>query len=97
MRFVDTLPEPARRRSQTRVRSLVTELEAQPGRWAEVGRYPEDRAKSAWSRGSQTCRRYPELEYAVRREGSEAVLYFRAAPGASTVNTDHTDTEEPKP
>lgn len=80
MKWADDLPAAARRTHRSSVRRMIAELETQPGRWAEVARYPEDREKSAWSRGSQTCRRYPMLEYAVRREGGEAVLYFRHQP-----------------
>lgn len=84
--------QPVRRRYNTSIRRLVLELAETPGEWHEVGRYPADRRKSAWSRGSQTTARYPQLEYAVQREGDEFVLYFRA--NESTVNTDHTDEEQ---
>lgn len=95
MRFVtDETIEPAQRAPRGDVAGMVAELSEQPGRWAEVARYPQERERSAWSRGSQTCRRYPTLDYAVRREGSEAVLYFRITP---EVYDGHTDNEEPKP
>lgn len=67
---------PARRRPRGNVSALVTDLEQRPGEWVEVARYPAERRKSAWSRGSQTCTRYPQLDYAVESEGTDAVLYF---------------------
>lgn len=72
--------EPAQRRTQISVRKLAEELRAEPGRWAEVGRYTSERRTSAWSRGSTICMRYPGLEYAVKPDGAEYVLYLRAAP-----------------
>lgn len=80
MKWTDDIPAAARRKHRSNVAEMVAELAEQPGRWAEVARYPEDRIRSAWSRGSQTVRRYPVLEYAVRRDGSEAVLFFRHLP-----------------
>ena len=58
---------------------LIEELSARPDEWAEVCRYPLARIKSARSRGSETCARYPVLDYEVYRDGAEAVLRFRIA------------------
>jgi hypothetical protein len=77
VKFTDEVITPANVRPQLDVRRLVDTLCEQPGRWAEVERYPLSRIQSARSRGSQTVKRYPILEYAVRTEGSAAVLYFR--------------------
>lgn len=70
----------SRRGPRGNVLALVTELEQRPGEWVEVARYPADRRKSAWSRGSQTCIRYPQLDYAVQPEGTDVVLYLRHLP-----------------
>jgi hypothetical protein len=63
-------------------KAVLAELKTQPGRWAEVARYTSDRRKSAYSRGSQTQRRNPEIEYAVRDEGNDTVLYMRVREDA---------------
>lgn len=77
MKWTDEDVVPANRRPNNDVRAMVEMLAEQPGRWAEVDRYPANRTKSAWSRGSQTVKRYPILEYAVHRQGDESVLFFR--------------------
>lgn len=56
---------------------ILASLREQPGRWAELDRYPLDRIASARSRGCQIMRRHA-VEYAVETSGSEAVLYLRA-------------------
>lgn len=91
MKWVDDLPiEAVEYKPRNNFARRAAELLEQPGRWAEFARYEAERKGSALSRGSQTCKRYPALEYAVRRDGDEFVLYFRAKE--STVNADHTDT-----
>lgn len=97
MKWTNRQPAKVQRAPQLRLPSLVEQLAEYPGRWAEVARYPVDRIGSARSRGANTVTRYPALDYAVEREGAEAVLYFQAKPEARTVSADHTDTEEPKP
>lgn len=68
------------RAPQLRLPDLIAELQHRPGEWYEVARYPAARRKTAWSRGSQTCARYPELDYGVSEVDGEAVLYFQAIP-----------------
>jgi hypothetical protein len=82
VRFTDETIVPAQRQPRRNpVQQMIAELEAQPGRWAEVAVYPPERMQSARSRGSQTCKRYPQLQYAVTPRaigaGYEYVLYFR--------------------
>lgn len=83
-----------KRRRDSSVRRLIAELEAEPGQWRRIAGYPPEREKSAWTRGSTTVRRHPELEYTVRRTADGgADLYLRIPPAYDG----HTDTEEPKP
>lgn len=77
MKWTDQQFEPSGRNPRNNLQHMLAELRTQPGRWAEVGRYEPHRRGSALSRGSQTQKRYPELEYHVQREGEEYVLYFR--------------------
>jgi hypothetical protein len=82
VRFTDETIVPAQRQPRRNpVQDMIRELESQPGRWAEVATYPPERMQSARSRGSQTCKRYPQLQYAVtpraKGAGYEYVLYFR--------------------
>jgi hypothetical protein len=82
VKWTDAPLVPAERRPRGPVETLVAELEAHPGRWAEVGRYPVTRRSSAYSRGSMATRRFEDrrLEYVVKREGDQFVLYYRVAP-----------------
>lgn len=80
MKFVDRPDlKPSRDVGNPRdaVRRMIEELQTQPGRWAEIARYPLERHGSAKSRASMTRKRYPEIEYAVERDGDEFILYFR--------------------
>lgn len=77
MKWTDKELKPVNHQERSSVAAMVAELETQPGRWAEIARYAPERLGSARSRGAQTCKRYPQLEYVVEREGSEFVLYFR--------------------
>jgi hypothetical protein len=87
VKWTDETIVPAQKQPrQHSVQQMIAELEQQPGRWAEVAVYPPERMQSARSRGSQTCKRYPQLQYAVQRQGMRYALYFRVAP--------NTDTEE---
>lgn len=81
MKWTDGPVTAANVRPNTDVRRLVETLAEQPGRWAEVGRYPLTRKRSAYSRGSQTVRRYPVLQYAVQTDGDDVVLLFRVPTG----------------
>lgn len=75
---------PAARRPQLNIARLVEELMTEaPGTWREVARYPADRRKSAWSRGSETCTRYPVLDYAVEPDEDGVALYFSLRPDVS--------------
>lgn len=76
----------AARRPRNTVELLVADLATRPGEWVEVARYPASRRRSAYSRGSQTVTRYPELEYAVTRDGADSVLHFRHLPFARTAD-----------
>lgn len=78
MKWTDETIEPVEWRPRSSTEQLVAELETQPGRWAEVARYPAERIASARSRGSQTVKRHPRLQYAVKpADDGDAVLYFR--------------------
>jgi hypothetical protein len=95
MKWTDDVIVPAQKQPRgNAVQQMIAELEAQPGRWAEVATYPPERMQSARSRGSQTCKRYPQLQYAVqqippgRPQGMRYALYFRIPAGTDT------DTEE---
>jgi hypothetical protein len=93
------MPRGTVRAPQLCVPALVADLATRPGEWAEVYRYPLARIRSAYSRGSETCARYPVLEYVVTREEAEAVLRFRHLPFTpASVYVGHTtDTEEHQP
>lgn len=77
MKFTDETIVPAQPQPRGDVQAMIAELEKQPGRWAEVAVYPPERVQSARSRGAQTVKRYPQLQYAVQKEGNGYVLYFR--------------------
>jgi len=77
VRWTDDDLTPTARGPRNTLELLVAELSTQPGRWAEVARYTLERKGSASSRGAQSVKRYPELQYVVRREGDEFVLYMR--------------------
>lgn len=75
-KWVEELPPPERKSNMTRI---YPELIANPGRWAEVQRYngPSSRPHG---RAMQYTAAHPEIEYAVRRDGEQWVLYMRAIP-----------------
>lgn len=77
VRFVDLDIKPAGTIRRDPLAPVLAELAENPGRWAELDRYPMERMNSARSRGSQIKRRYPGTEYAVLPEGDVAVLYLR--------------------
>lgn len=84
IKFVDRDDlQPSKGLKSGRLDTMIAELSEHPGQWAEIDRYELERRASAYSRGSQTCRRYPVLEYAVERDGDEFVLYFRVTREAS--------------
>lgn len=89
-------PSPGRPRDSS-TRRLIAELKAEPGEWRRIAGYPPEREKSAWTRGSTTVRRHPELEYTVRRTDDGAELYLRIPPAYDGHTDTDTDTEEPKP
>lgn len=69
---------PASQPEHLNLRAVIDGLAQQPGRWAEIATYPAERRKTAWTRGSTTCRRYPGLEYSVVEHGDgSVVLHFR--------------------
>lgn len=75
MKFVDELPPAPPRDTAVE----IDELRARRGQWAEVARYGSERSRtSAWSRGRMVNKRHPDIEYAVRSDGDEYVLYLRA-------------------
>lgn len=82
MKWTEAQLSPAQRRPRGLVQELVEELSAQPGRWAEVARYPADRRVSAYTRGSMAAKRFAShrLEYAVTRDGDHYLLHYRVAP-----------------
>lgn len=85
MKWTEDSVVPANTRPNTDVRRLVDTLAEHPGRWAEIDTYPAGRKKSAYSRGSQTVKRYPVLEYSVGERADDDgapvfVLYFRVRP-----------------
>jgi hypothetical protein len=87
MKWTDETIVPAQKQPRgNAVQQMIAELEAQPGRWAEVATYPPERMQSARSRGSQTVKRYPQLQYAVQRRMPDAqyVLYFRIPADTDT-------------
>ncbi len=78
LKFVDELPEPGPKKGPGALAPILAELRSNPGRWAELDRYPRDRYHSAHSRGVGINKRHPDIEYAARRVGDDAVLYLRA-------------------
>lgn len=90
---------PAVRRPRNTVELMVADLATRPGEWVEVARYPASRRRSAYSRGSQACKRHPGLQYGVSADPqAEAILYFRHAPPGTVVYDGHnTDTERHQP
>lgn len=77
MKFVDEIPT-STKKAPGSLGPVLAELRARPGQWAEITRYAPIQRPSAASRGGQIARRYPDIEYAVRAQADEVVLYLRA-------------------
>jgi hypothetical protein len=80
VKWTDVIIEPAQPKDVVSLVPILVELRLNPGRWAELDRYPLDRIQSARSRGANIKKRNPGIEYAVLAEDSDAVLYLRQEP-----------------
>lgn len=77
MKFVESLPRDGRTKSDP---VDIDVLRRNPGKWAEVARYPSERKNNASSRGSYLCRTNPGVECATRTVDGETILFLRVAP-----------------